>query len=834
MKIYAQGPLSAEVAFVGDAVISYDLKSGLPFSGRDGDNLKTRISLLGKSPTSFYWTYFVKDRITANVAVKFNSVKGKRYKEATTTDLYEAYEQELFTELSTLPNLKVIFAVGEAAMFACCRQMDINKRRGSIYDYIDNPNVKVVPLIHPRDWMISFINGERKFGNYIYSQYTYFDLKKVFDVLSKGETLEVAEYDIQLKPTFDQAIAYLDKCLMENIVSFDIETSSKLRLVTCISFACKDMTGISIPFKDMDRNYYSLKQEIEIWRKINKVLSNPGIIKVGQYVIYDATYVWRVYGIEVNNMEDTMIGFKLLFPDFSVSLATICSICTKQPYYKDTGKDHIKNNTTDLSFWLYNALDSLVTLEAWFIIKQSLQQREMWHTYTYQRDLIKPLIYMGENGLAVDVANLHKYSTDLRNEANELHDKLNKMYQEVYFKKYGKKPGKDTINPNSSKDMIEYFYVIKGYEPYVKRATKGVKGGVTCDKTALKRLARKGAIEAKWVAQIRANLKMISTYAECDLDTDNRFRYSYNPVGTAGGRLSSQKTFFGTGTNSQNLPEGFKHYLKADDNTLIYNLDLSKAENRVVAYLAPDPNMINAFESGIDLHSQTAALMFGLTTKEVERQANAKPKILCDVGDGSKTFRDWGKRANHGLNYGLGYKRFALDNELPEKESKTIIEKYYRIYPGVEKYHSWVTQQLRSDRTLINCFGRRRAFYEFFDHSLIKEGYSYIPQSTIADVINQWGILFIWNNKQSFPGLKLIQQVHDSIVFSISLDIPISKHVNYIKMIQASLEQDIAWRDITFNIPVDCEFGRFLKPMDKVNLNMDTKEIANVIEQYVR
>ena len=95
---------------------------------------------------------------------------------------------------------------------------------------------------------------------------------------------------------------------------------------------------------------------------------------------------------------------------------------------------------------------------------------------------------------------------------------------------------------------------------------------------------------------------MKSHFIDVTLDTDKRLRCSFNPVGTESGRLSSSETIFGTGTNMQNLPMEFRQYLIADDDCMLFNIDLSQAENRIVAYISPEPNMINAFETNIDLH----------------------------------------------------------------------------------------------------------------------------------------------------------------------------------------------------------------------------------------
>ena len=106
-------------------------------------------------------------------------------------------------------------------------------------------------------------------------------------------------------------------------------------------------------------------------------------------------------------------------------------------------------------------------------------------------------------------------------------------------------------------------------------------------------------------------------------------RCAFNPVGTKSGRLSSSKTIFGTGTNLQNQPAEMKGYMMADDGFVLYNMDLSQAENRVVAYIAPEPSMIQAFENGTDIHSQTAGLIFRKPVDEISDEPGS-----CDIAGG--------------------------------------------------------------------------------------------------------------------------------------------------------------------------------------------------------
>jgi DNA polymerase-1 len=274
------------------------------------------------------------------------------------------------------------------------------------------------------------------------------------------------------------------------------------------------------------------------------------------------------------------------------------------------------------------------------------------------------------------------------------------------------------------------------------------------------------------------------------LDPDNRLRCSFNPVGTTSGRLSSSKTLFGTGGNTQNLPDEMKKYIVADDGYMLFSVDLSQAENRVVAYIAPEPTMIEAFETGKDVHKLTGALIHRVPITEVTDEQ-----------------RSIGKRANHGLNYDFGYKSAAILWEITEAESKFIVDRYHSVYPGVRQYHAWVRDALSRNRTLTTPFGRSRRFMGRWGDELFKEAYSFIPQSTVADKLNRDGLMFLYYNQEYFKAVELLNQVHDSVVFQIPIGAGLSYATEVLLCLKTSLEKPIKWRSTEFSIPVDISVG---------------------------
>jgi DNA polymerase-1 len=380
-----------------------------------------------------------------------------------------------------------------------------------------------------------------------------------------------------------------------------------------------------------------------------------------------------------------------------------------------------------------------------------------------------------------------------------------------------------SINPNSSKQLQDYFYIRKGIKPYVSRST----GNISCDEMALKRISRKGFKEASLIIEMRHLIKINSTYLEMELDDDNRIRCSFNPVGTENGRLSSSKTIFGKGGNMQNLPPEMLRFLIADPGCVLYNIDLSQAENRIVAYVAPEPNMIAAFESGVDIHKQTAGLLFGKKPEDISDEEGSS-----SIGGGLFSERFWGKKSNHSLNYDLGYRAFSLVCEIQESEAKYIVERYHSVYPGVRQYHAWIRAQLNKDRTITNCLGRRRLFTNRWGDELFKEAYAFIPQSTVADIINERGLAYVMNNPL-FWGVEILNQVHDSLVVQISYElVPVQHHAECLQLLVNSLQQPISFKGRTWSIPADTHVGLSLnkKKMKGVKVNgTTTSELAKLL-----
>ena len=134
----------------------------------------------------------------------------------------------------------------------------------------------------------------------------------------------------------------------------------------------------------------------------------------------------------------------------------------------------------------------------------------------------------------------------------------------------------------------------------------------------------------------------------------------------------------------------------------------------------------------------------------------------------SMSIRQAGKKSNHGLNYDMKYKRFSFENEIPETEGRTLVELYHKSYPGIRRtFHKSIQHRLNEDRTLVNCFGRKRRFMDAWGPTLFDAAYSFIPQSTVFDITRIGMVKFF--DDTSMDTIEVLTQTHDSNLFQIDI-----------------------------------------------------------------
>ncbi len=326
-------------------------------------------------------------------------------------------------------------------------------------------------------------------------------------------------------------------------------------------------------------------------------------------------------------------------------------------------------------------------------------------------------------------------------------------------------------------------------------------GRPTVDEVALTKIAAKGHDEARMILDIRGERKLCGTYLDMNLDPDGRMRCSYNPIGASTGRLSSSKTIFGTGGNLQNQPPIMRNFMLIDEGYVGYAPDVAGAENKIVANIGPVPLMRQAFDEGKDVHRLTASLLSRYICDHFipPDEVTDKPGQTLIAG-GRFSLRHWGKRMNHSANYGIGPNQLADKLEIPPATAKILLEAYHNGYPEVRHgYQAQIIEMLRKNRRVFNPFGRSRIFLGRWDNMLFQDAFAFLPQSTVADLINRRGMLLL----KDFHDVEILNQVHDAIYFQIPLSCPWSYHAEVLNALNESMTLPIPWKQSSFVLYCD-------------------------------
>ena len=799
IQVPPTGSPNSAIALVGEQPGKYEIIQKKPFVGPAGRQLDECLNAAGISRHECYITNVIKD-LMHPLAYYIDLSKRPPRVSPAGQECIDFLKEEL-----EKCSANVIVPTGNIALFAICGLVGITKYRGSVLESTLCFGRKTIATLHPA----TIIPPKNQYLN---RHLIIYDLKRA-KAQSALPEIEYTPRNLVLRPSYSEAIDELEHLRQKGLegatIFYDIELFNEE--VSCISFSYRPRRAICIPFIHSQGDYFTIEQEAEIWRRIGAILENREIRKGGQNIAFDSHWLLHKYGIKARNLDDTMVAQKILFPDYPVGLQFITTMYTDIPYYKDDGKRWFRVGGSWEALWRYNSLDSISCAEA--LPKQMLDLKRMDNLITYERQtkIIEPLVYMMKRGIRVDVEGMRKEGERCEREIERLQGELNAV------------AGKE-LNPNSSQQLVQYFYVEKGIPPYHK-VTKG-ESRITVDDTALTRLARKGVAEAPIIREIRGLGKLRSNYLNLSkIDRDGRIRCSYNPAGTRFSRLSSSENVFGTGMNMQNWPHSMLRFLLPDEGYIYYSFDLSQIENRIVAYVGRIPQMIEAFENDIDVHKLTAALIFNKPASEISDEDGS-----ASIGNGRHSERFWGKKANHALNYGMGYSKFALVNEMSETEAKWIIERYHSAYPGVRQtYHSMIREQLARDRTITNLFGRKTLFLGQWGEDLFKEAYSCIPQGTTGDKINEQGLNFIYYNQQWFSAVELLIQVHDSIGFQLPADLPLAAQADILFRIKASLETPLVWREREFVVPADLSMGLNLHKEGDLSITIKHKDFPTTI-----
>lgn len=406
-------------------------------------------------------------------------------------------------------------------------------------------------------------------------------------------------------------------------------------------------------------------------------------------------------------------------------------------------------NKDDL-LWEYNCLDCVRTRECGEVELDTIEKLGLKKVEEFQQKMFWPVLEAMKKGVRID----EKMRSDL---AMELQEELTK--REEYFQYILGHP----LNPRSSSQMCKLFYEDLKQPMNLSRAANGAPPHLTCNDEALTKIGQREPLLRpllRAIAEYRSLGVFLSTFVSAPLDIDRRMRTSYNICGTETFRLSSSENAFGTGMNMQNIPKGgedddtglvlpnVRKIFIPDPGFTFFDTDLSKADLRIVTWEADEKEMKAMLREGRDPYVESA------------REFYHDPTISKIRADGSENpkYRMF-KSFSHGSNYGGSPTGLSRRLGLTVHEAEKTQRWYFGRYPRILEWHKRVQEQLRTKHFVENIFGYRRYYFDRIDDDLFRQAYAWIPQSSIAILINH-----IWMNLwENYRHIWVLMQVHDSL-----------------------------------------------------------------------
>ncbi len=696
----------------------------------------------------------------------------------------------------------VVVPMGRVSCTFLLQDHRLDKLRGSCFQY---NGFKVIPTRNP------FTSGFNTPDRYIISA----DLSKAKRHCTP-EPYKPPDMNIIIDPAPNVVERYLADA---DHVSCDIEVAGGQ--VFCIGFSKDEDSAMVV---NLDR---PIPERAVMWRICAEFLDDPTKTVVGQNFIYDMNMLWRLNYLRVSaKVHDTMIAHHIMYPEFEKSLQFLTSMYTTIPYYKDEGGFWKRGIGDRKSFLYYNGKDCIATYRVWEKLKDKVLSDKFISQYTETISMYEPLVYLMYRGINVDMKELELVKQRLKEEITSLDASLQGVVQKESDHECME------INYNSPKQCMTYFYGTLGLPPYRKA------GKPTVDDKALAQLAkstsaREGLYSAQLIQQLRQRNKLFSTYLDIEFDKDQRFRSEYRPRGTRTGRLSSGKTFWGSGMNAQNVPPEMKAFLVADPDCLLIEMDKRQSEWVITAYLANDPGMIGVITTGVDPHSATAEMVTGIpldailaenkaighTTnpEEIERirseliveSLSAPFKLLTEGSFLPRTLsvRQMGKKCNHALNYMMGARQFSLETGMGEAECIEARNKYLSGYSRLPEWWEEVRADVKSDRGLRNITNQYRAFLGLVDDAMLKDAVAHLPQSVSAWMVNMAMIDLYHSPHAECVAGEMLANVHDSILFQYPTD-RLDELARFCSIAKHAMEPELTSpAGIPFRVETDIKIG---------------------------
>ena len=576
--------------------------------------------------------------------------------------------------------------------------------------------------------------------------------------------------------------ALINSLKNEKEICFDTETTgldANLASIVGMSFSIKPGTASYVPCPD------NKKETIAMLEKFNVLFNDSSITWIGQNIKYDLL-ILKNHGFGLaGNIFDTMLAHYVIEPEGKRSMDLLSAkYLSYEPVHIEEligKKGKNQGNMRDVEIEKvkeYAGEDADITLQLKNIFAPQIISKDVEKVFNeVENPLVKVLADMEFEGVKVDVEFLKEYSKELDKEA--------KIAEESVYKIAGVR-----FNLASPKQLGEVLFEKLLLDP---KAKKTKTGQYATGEDVLKKLANQFPIVSDILA-FRELTKLKSTYVDSlpllINPNTGRVHTNYAQAVAVTGRLSSNNP------NLQNIPvrsdrgkEIRKAFVPRDKNHVLISADYSQIELRIVAAISGDKNMCEAFKLGKDIHTATAAKVYGIEEKDVTKEMRYKAKSV-----------------NFGIIYGQGAFGLAENLGISRTEAKTIIDNYKKEFPGITEYMESTIQFAKDKGYVETLMGRKRWLRDINSSNFTVRGFAERNainspiQGSAADMIKLAMIKVQHALKESKLKSKMILQVHDELIFDT-----LKEEVEEMKiLILENMQNALA---LPNNVPVLAEAG---------------------------
>jgi DNA polymerase-1 len=550
----------------------------------------------------------------------------------------------------------------------------------------------------------------------------------------------VAATDLEI----NELITYL---MMQSEICFDTETThldaNEAELVG-LSFSCKKGEGYYVPCNA------NRATTLNMLDKFMVLFNREEVTWVGHNIKYDLL-VLKWYNIELKGkIFDTLLAHYLIDPEGRRSMDLLSAqFLGYEPVHieeligkKGKGQGNMRDVDTE-KIKEYAAEDADITLQLKHSFMPLLLSKKVERVFSeVENPLVRVLTDMEFEGVRVDVDFLKEYSKELEKEA--------KLCEESVYRQAGVR-----FNLASPKQLGEVLFEKLQIDP---KAKKTKTGQFATGEDVLQKLAHNNPIVAD-ILGFRELTKLKSTYVDALPEMINsktgRVHTSYAQAVAVTGRLSSNHP------NLQNIPirssrgrEIRKAFIPRAEGRILVSADYSQIELRIVAAISGDSNMCEAFKNGKDIHTATAARVFGVAEGEVTKEMRYKAKSV-----------------NFGIIYGQGAFGLAENLGVSRTEAKEIIDNYKKEFSGITQYMEDTIQFAQKNGYVETLMGRKRWLKDISSSNFTVRGFAERNainspiQGTAADMVKLAMIAIHREMKEKKMASKMILQVHDELVF---------------------------------------------------------------------